>query len=259
MTESPTKAFSYANPYRKDAIVRFLILILSILSPLTTQGPAMATSATPPFAAHRGDHMSGYAEESLAAMVSAIQKGATWIDMDARPSKDGVLFLHHDGGYVENRNSLWLRQHGVPTLSAVLRGTKQYPNIGAFVEIKSAHSDTYSRAVKIFKDFGISRITVSSYSRATLNNYRKVYPAGKVTLNTMVAHPPEYYKNYGSASIDMTIATPTYIASLKNAGVPVFVFTPNTQAEWSTIPSNVDGIFTDYIDAYKSYESSKAA
>lgn len=232
---------------------RILVLaVLSIGAPFVNTTSASALESCPAFSAHRGDHQSGYAEESLPAMLSAIDKGATWIDMDVRPSLNGNLFLHHDSdGLVETHTTDWLKAHNVPYLSQVLRGTK-FAGVQAFVEIKNPRAGTYIKAVKLFKEYGIGRIIVTSYSRTTLNSYRAVYPKGRVSLNVAGAHAPSYFKHYQSATINAKVATPEYVASLKSAGLPVYVFTPNTQAEWTALP-NVDGVITDNIDGYNNY------
>lgn len=220
------------------------------------QGTALATVTHPPFAAHRGDHLGGLKEESLAALISGLDKGSHWADIDIRPSLSGGLYLYHDGGYVEKHTSAYLEANGVPSLKAVLAGLKAHGTPLVSAEIKSAKWDTYKRAAALFKNYGGSKVMVSSYSRTTLNAYRKEYPAGKVTLNSMVAQPASYYVKYQSASIDMSIVSDEYVASLKAAGLPVYVFTPNSSVDWNRVPAGVDGVWTDNVDDYVAYTGS---
>lgn len=237
--------------------MRLLIfLLLSFMSALVPQGEAMATTDRPPFAAHRGDHLTGLKEESLKALLSGIAKGSHWADVDVRPSSTGGLFCYHDPGYIEKHTSTYLLAQGVPALKDVLAGLKSHGAPLVSAEIKSSRYDTYTRLVTLFKNYGIAKVMVSSYSRVTLNSYRKVYPKGIVTLNSLIAQPASYYKSYGAPSIDISLATPEYVASLKAAGLKVYVFTPNTAVEWDSLPPGIDGIWTDNVGDYVAYINS---
>jgi glycerophosphoryl diester phosphodiesterase len=83
--------------------------------------------------AHRGDSLV-FPENTLAAFVSALEKGADAIELDIHMSSDGVLFVHHDSylgspddgeGELFKKDSGYIRslrikdQHTIPTLKEV--------------------------------------------------------------------------------------------------------------------------------------------
>src|SRR5438045_3555218 len=75
-----------------------LVATTTIATALVLATATSASSAVPAtcgLAAHRGDHTTA-TENSLNAMTAAIHDGADYLELDARVSKDGHLFLMHD-------------------------------------------------------------------------------------------------------------------------------------------------------------------
>ena len=110
--------------------------------------------------AHRGEHLQ-HAENSIAAIQSAIQLGADYVELDVRTTRDGRLVLMHDNavdrttdghGQVkdltfEEIEHLHMRGYGdaVPTFEAALEAA--HGRIGVYVDWKEASPDAIYQAL----------------------------------------------------------------------------------------------------------------
>src|SRR4051812_36147833 len=113
------------------------LVAMTAMASALVLGTASVSSAAPVtcgLAAHRGDHGTA-TENSLNAMSAAIHDGADYLELDARVSEDGHLFLMHDktvnrttngSGYIKNMTKGQVRAlrlndgQYVPYLSGVL-------------------------------------------------------------------------------------------------------------------------------------------
>lgn len=96
-------------------------------------------SPLPVVMGHRGAPARA-AENTPASFAAAVAYGATWVELDARRSADGVVVVHHDpetadGVPVVERTAADLQGLGVFTLTTVLDGLP--PGIGVDVELKN--------------------------------------------------------------------------------------------------------------------------
>src|SRR3569832_126956 len=64
-----------------------------------TLSPAEA-ARRPTFIAHRGSP--GLEENTVAAILDASARGADWIEVDVRETRDGAFVLHHDADLKES-------------------------------------------------------------------------------------------------------------------------------------------------------------
>lgn len=88
--------------------------------------PPAAPWRRPTFIAHRGSP--GLEENTVAAILAASARGADWIEIDVRETRDGAFVLHHDA---ELKDSLGLAKTvGESTLAEIqrrpLRGTRDF-------------------------------------------------------------------------------------------------------------------------------------
>jgi glycerophosphoryl diester phosphodiesterase len=108
----------------------------------------MRVFAQPPeVVGHRGageQLVSGLPENSLASCLAAHDQGATWVELDARLSRDEVLVLHHDavladGRPIETTTTEECREQGVVSLDELLDGLPD--GLGVDLEVKVALAD----------------------------------------------------------------------------------------------------------------------
>ena len=88
---------------------------------------------------HRGAPLRAR-ENTPEAFALAAAEGATWVELDARRSSDGVVVVHHDphtpdGVALVDRDAAELHTHGVHTLADVLAGLPA--GLGVDVELKN--------------------------------------------------------------------------------------------------------------------------
>lgn len=93
----------------------------------------------PAVVGHRGAPAAA-PENTPAAFAAAARAGASWVELDARRSADGVVVVHHDawlpdGTAVLDLSAEVLRQRGVWALDDVLAGLPQ--DLGVDVEVKN--------------------------------------------------------------------------------------------------------------------------
>lgn len=88
---------------------------------------------------HRGAPLDAI-ENTPASFTAAAARGATWVELDVRPCRDGLV-VHHDartadGAALADRSVAALAAAGVTALDAVLAGLP--PRLGVDVEVKNA-------------------------------------------------------------------------------------------------------------------------
>lgn len=96
---------------------------------------------------HRGAGealVSGVAENTAASCLEAHARGASWVELDARLTRDGELVLHHDhlltdGRPVDEVSAVEARDAGLERLEDVLAALP--PQLGVDLEIKVALRD----------------------------------------------------------------------------------------------------------------------
>ncbi|QQT25340.1 glycerophosphodiester phosphodiesterase family protein [Sphingobacterium spiritivorum] len=135
------------NAYIKTTVL-LLLLVFNNSGSAFAQPSAMLDKLAPDhihIAAHRGAHRTA-PENSIAAIEEAIRLGVTFVELDIRSTKDGVLILMHDktldrtttgNGKVSSKTyaeiqQLYLREtahgeagrHRIPTLEEALKACK---------------------------------------------------------------------------------------------------------------------------------------
>lgn len=103
--------------------------------------------------AHRGN-AAEFRENSLEAIQSAIDLGCRYVEFDVQMSSDGVPHVLHD----HNLSRLWgkdrdafdtssaaLSEYGIPRLQKATELLSRYPDVTAFVEIKTQGMTRFGR------------------------------------------------------------------------------------------------------------------
>ena len=214
-------------------------------------------------AAHRGDNAS-LTENTMEAFVSAVQKGADFIEIDVRRTKDGhIVVMHDDSLFRTSRTNKKvskmtlselrsIKYKGtIPTLDEVLELLRD-SDTQLLLELKSYNIE--EQCVEAVKAYGLENQTVFiSFDEDQLLTIQQLLPGastGKLVsllAGDYAADAAEKGINY--LLIRYTSANEAVFSRLRAAGVKSGVWTPNTTDLINTmVSSGVDLIITDAID-----------
>lgn len=232
--------------------------------------------------AHRG--ASAYApENTMIAFQKALDMNAELIELDVMLSKDGVPVLFHDqtldrktngSGEVRDYTFEELRQldagswfseefggEKIPSLEEVLEWAEG--KIALNIEIKTeAWSEDLSQSiepkvVQLVRDSGMGEyIIFSSFDYRILLRLKELAPELRTAMLYEATQSGEKDPltlvtelNADAFNCSATQLTPEWLEMLKEAGVPVLVYTVNDPDVMKQfIEAGVSGIFSDYPD-----------
>jgi glycerophosphoryl diester phosphodiesterase len=140
-----------------------------------------------------GEH-GGYRENSVGSFQAAVEAGATWVELDARRSRDGELVVWHDpatpaGDPILSQTAGSLAAAGIVTLAEVLSDLPA--DVGVDIDVKTTLADatdpgdrrTHALIARALRDLrGTRRILVTSFDPSL-----PAYLAGHAILRGDVA------------------------------------------------------------------------
>ena len=220
-------------------------------------------------------------ENTLAGIRAASAAGLRWIEVDARPAKDGVAMLSHDdrlrlqGGGWTRLSARSAAQIGrlrmvspryprpdqsavIPTLAAALDLAAQL-RLGVVLEIKARRGGEARACAAVVRalDDGDkkrrhrrNRLIASSFNRGVLRRLRARLPDLPLALNADKV-PADWRRlpGRGIANLHLHRAAAADASILAAAGLGVYCFTVNNPAEKKRLLAcGVHGIFTDTPD-----------
>lgn len=223
--------------------------------------------------AHRGLH--DYAPENTAAAVAAAwDAGLAMVEIDIRPSGDGIPVLSHDHRtgrvFTENRVVRHTRaaalaaltprnpglpggtEYGIPTLAGILEAMPLGRDI--LVEMKSL-AGIEDATVRLISDSGrMDDIIVQSFTLGLVLDIRRHLPeirahwlleAGNTPFSGGIAREAAQHRLTG-LSLDHRGISPGVIEASRRSGLAVYVWTVNDPGEATMLAADgVDGIITD--------------
>jgi glycerophosphoryl diester phosphodiesterase len=210
----------------------------------------------PPFAiAHRGAHQD-LPENSLPAILRALDLGAQGVEIDVHATSDGVLVLHHDPGLADGR--------AIASLTAnEIAGAHLAPGVPIAL-LEEALEAVAGRAVLFIEtkvanvEFPIIRCVrrsraesaVHSFHHDTIRNLKQTMPAMRAGVLTEGNGDSAVRAAVAARADDVWHATDDVDAKLVAAchrlGKSVIAWTANSLAECNRLESlGVDGICTD--------------
>lgn len=236
-----------------------------------------ATSADPRFViiAHRGDSKRA-PENTLAAFRQAASEGANYVELDARPSADGTLYVLHDATLDRTTNAVralgrkkiqiktlhdseiagldagsWFGDRfaaeRVPTLAAALDVIQ--PKAKTLLEQKDGPPEAY---VRLLRQKGlVGRLVVQSFDWEFLIRMHKLEPAQP--LAALGEKQLDEQKWHKLAATGARIVAWKYddidaamVAEAHRLDYRVFAWTPDKPDEWDRLINwGVDGIITN--------------
>lgn len=207
--------------------------------------------------AHRGEP--GRRENTVAAFLAGIRRGAEWIELDVHQTADGALVVHHDfdiAGRPLARLTLRQAQQrarrtkriALPTLEEVLEAVPE--RVGLGVEIKAPGiGAAVLRALARHR--AVERTLVSSFHWPTVQALAGLRPrlrTGILTCSRLLDPVGDLRRTRAQALCqEHTLADRALVRVVHGAGFEIHVWTANRPADLRRmIALGVDGIITDF-------------
>jgi glycerophosphoryl diester phosphodiesterase len=265
-----------AAPSRARALALRVSMILLALA-ATMIAPASPSSAATTysscvFAAHRG-YTARYIENSMGSLKAAVGQHADYLEMDVQVTKDGYFMLMHDetinrttngSGRIINMTLAQLRQsklndgQRIPRLGPVL-DMAQPSNTQVLLELKWVPSSRFASFKRVVDKFGASRAVVNSFSSNVVSTFHKKYPDMRTALDVNNPVSVAKAKSYGGVMPDYRQATDTWLADLKAAGVPTYLWTVDRVAGWQKYADKGTLVLTNHAADYGTWRSANCA
>ena len=225
--------------------------------------------------AHRG--ASGEApENTLPAIRLAFEKyRVDMVEMDLRPSKDGVPMVIHDATLERTTNGQGLvsrctaeelkkldagKGAGVPTLEEVL---KEFPDSGFFLEIKEENPEFVDKVLAVVRHIGgKGPLTIGSFHGPVMRRLRSLKAPSihsifsrdevfwtylKFRLGFRKFHPPSRHASLPRQEHGFRLDDPDWIGFLHRHEIRVYYWTIDDPKEMAAlVERGVDGIMTNY-------------
>jgi len=198
-------------------------------------------------------------ENTMASFAAALDRGATWVEFDVRPSADGSLVVHHDpdtstGVHIATTDFKDL-DSAIPLFAELATGL---PELGLDIEMKT---DDIGMSLDAFADLVVSeidahcvsleRVLVTSFDAEVLTlvrNRRADIPTGLLFFDKPADWAIETATDAGHVAIApwIKLLTKQIVDQAKDASLDVATWTVNTSAQISlAIDAGVDMIIGD--------------
>lgn len=205
--------------------------------------------------AHRGAHRD-HPENSLPAILRALELGAQGIEIDVHATADGALVVHHDPNLGDGRRIIEMRaadvsRHqlapgiGISRLEDVLAAVAGRAIL--FIETKVAGVEyPLMRAVRASP----AESAVHSSHHETIRNMKLVMPALRVGILTAGSPESALAALRATDADDVWHATADVderlVSECHRLGKQVIAWTANSKSEWLRLEElGVDGVCTD--------------
>lgn len=215
---------------------------------------------------HRGVRRPELVENTPAAFAAASAEGATWVELDARRSADGVAVVYHDGCTpdgiaVVQRTAGELAASGIHALAGVLAGLP--PGLGVNIEVKNLPGepdydpeDTFVEVVAevVGATAGARPLLMSSFNPLTVGALVAALPAVPAGLihyeGIAVEAAVELALEFGAVALASRLGAEgldaTGIGQAHDAGLEVMAWTVNDVGVARDLAeAAVDAICTD--------------
>lgn len=216
--------------------------------------------------AHRGASRDR-PENSIAAFDEALRQGCDAIELDVQLSRDGVPVVYHDrtlaragGGRrrVAGLDLDELRELRLPTLDQVLDGYARRCELLVEIKIREGvrgrdrHFELAHKVAGMLRSARIERrVRVLCFDFEVLDELARIAPRLRRVLNLV---PPSRVgrklarrlESLHAVSANVRSLTPRFGAAIREAGLPLFVFTCNTRQRVElALRAGATGIMSD--------------
>jgi glycerophosphoryl diester phosphodiesterase len=219
------------------------------------------TAVSPLAIAHRGDPVA-HRENTVAAVVAAIEQGADAIEVDVQLAADGTVVVVHDDTFAR----LWDDPRPVaaltwPEIALLGDGDERVPRLAELLEIATdagvplvldqKHPIAALPALRVVRG---ARADGTAFCGSTegLLEVREAAPGATIYFNDAGLHlpdvrllaqlRPQYYNPY------YRLLAPATVDAMAAFGIRTCCWTPNTDAELNLVLDlGVDAVMTDRV------------
>jgi glycerophosphoryl diester phosphodiesterase len=259
---------------RKKIIAAVLVVFVFFLVGFMQFYAAQLDQVRPVYVtAHRGDVLDA-PENTIAAVESAIQKGADYAELDVQMLADGNLILMHDSNFLRTTDvdlpvaeasyeevillnaaaSMdWPEKEAVPFLDEVLETAKGRIRLNLELKTADNQAEMAVRAIQAIEAAGMEReVVITSLDESVLQEVERIKPrlrTGLIVVLTMgeVEKIPVDFFN-----MEISRINEDRVKKIHLAGKEVHVWTVNTEEEMQEVLNmGVDGLITDQVGVAK--------
>ena len=219
--------------------------------------------------AHRGAS-GGAPENTMAAVLLAIEDGADWVEIDVQESSDGVVVVAHDSDLKKVAGvdtKIWegtadelqavdigsyfgseFRDERIPALADVLEACRG--KVGVNIELKyyGHDQDLEQKVIDLVEDYDMAPdVVIMSLDAEGVRKVKERRPEWTVGLLTAVAAGDLTRTDADFLAVSTRLATRSFIRSAHEQEKAVYVWTVNDAAAMSAMISRgADNLITDY-------------
>lgn len=251
------------HPYGKIALILVIIAVILLTVSLNRNFDDVFPKNTDvKIIAHRGGGKEG-AENTVAGLLKAWEKGAYGSEIDIQRTKDGHYIINHDGDFarvagddrspeemtLEEVRQLSVDGEQIPTLEEMLDAGKG--KLIVFVELKGATADRQMAddAVRIIKEKHMEKQTVLISLQYGLIDYIETkYPEMETGLLSFVSFGDTALLNCDYLALEEESASSALIDSIHDQGKKVLIWTVNEKgSQKHFLCSKTDALITDNV------------
>ena len=232
----------------------------------------MLAAVNPLAVAHRGDPV-GHRENTVAAVVAAIEQGADAIEVDVQLAADGTVVVVHDDTFAR----LWDDPRPVsaltwPEIALLGEGDLRVPRLAELLEIATdagvplvldqKHAVAALPALRVVR---AARADGTAFCGSTegLLEVREAAPGATIYFNDaglqlpdvrlLAQLRPQYYNPY------YRLLAPANVDAMATFGIRTCCWTPNTDAELTlALDLGVDAVMTDRVGPLRTILADRA-
>ncbi|WP_042680762.1 glycerophosphoryl diester phosphodiesterase membrane domain-containing protein [Anaerosalibacter massiliensis] len=225
-------------------------------------------------AGHRGDSID-FPENSIVGIMSAVEKGADFAEIDVQLTKDGIVVLNHDKTFkrvagisssakhlnyedlvnfdIGSRVSKRYKEEKIPKLEDVLQETKG--KIKLIIDLKSydSNKELVKAVVNLIEKYDmVEDCYIQSLNYEELKEVRRLNKNIKIGQIIIVSAGDITSLDVDFYTIEQTILSNKFVKSLHEANKEVWVWTVNEEKDINEVLQyDINGIITDYPEKIK--------
>ncbi len=226
---------------------------------------------------HRGFPGRRVTENTLPSFRRAVAYGATAVELDVQPTRDGRLLVMHDQtldrtttcrGRVDQRLLARIQERcrgrrggeRIPSLGQVLDLVAR-TGVHVMVDVKRRSvawtPERSTRLVRAIQDRGlVGRTVLLGFHRDTLEALRAIDPALRVqAIADDLAQVEELRTWADGVNLPPSLATPDLVADLRSQGLLVLGRKTRQESDWALLhDAGADGLLTGLVASYVAWE-----